>query len=56
MQDFRYYFICIATVKWLQFFNFISDQSFFNKLYWTAFLNRHEKVTPFMEKSINGTE
>ena len=54
MQVFRHYFICIATVKLLQFFNFISDQSVFNKLYSTAFLNWYQKNTLFMELSVSG--
>ena len=54
MQVFRHYFICIATVKLLQFFNFISNQSIFNKLYSNASVNRHEKVIRFMKISVNG--
>ena len=54
MQVFRHYFICVATVKLLQFFNFISDKSVFNKLYSNASVNWHEKVIRFMNFSVNG--
>ena len=56
MQDFRQYFICIATVKWLQFFNFISNQPVFNKLYSTAFFKSTREGYAFRGNFVNGKE
>ena len=52
LQVLRHCFICIATVKLLEFLTFILNHCIFNKITQIP-LNRYEKVNTFMEFFVN---